>query len=189
MSNWVKKSRARAQKEKEEPKLEADFDLISRWLSSHPRQAPPREEEKGSSAEGYRAFAERCTQCHTYKQTGGGDAKGPDFTGYGDADWLRMMIMAPYHGLRYGSRNSMPAFRDLEGPAGEVTQQEAQQARELLLKEELLARRIKEEDGQAQELKTEIDGATKLIHLSEFDRELIIRWLLKDYRVVFGGKE
>jgi mono/diheme cytochrome c family protein len=184
MSNWVTKLRARAQKEHEEPKLEADFDVVSRWLASHPRRDPPGEEDKGPFAEGYRTFADRCTQCHTYKQTGGGDAKGPDFTGYGDADWLRMMIMVPYHSLRYGSRNTMPAFRDLEGPAGEVTRQEVQQAREMLLKAQLLTKRINEEDPQAQELKTEIDAATKVVHLSDLDRELIIRWLLRDYRVV-----
>jgi quinol-cytochrome oxidoreductase complex cytochrome b subunit/mono/diheme cytochrome c family protein len=188
MSNWVKKTRARAEKDKEEAKLDADLDLIARWLGSHPRQDPPAEADTSSFAAGYRAFADRCTQCHTYKQTGGGDAKGPDFTGYGDADWVRMMVMAPSHGLRYGSRNSMPAFRDLEGPTGDVSKQEVQQAREFLLKEQLLAKNIKEDDLQAEELKKEMDEATKLVHLSDIDRELIIRWLLGDYRVVFGGE-
>ena len=47
---------------------------------------------------------------------------------------------------------------------------------------------IKEEDPQAAELKKEIDAATRVIHLSDIDRELIIRWLLRDYRVVFGGE-
>src|SRR5439155_8987272 len=83
MSGWVKKTRARATKEMEESKLDAEFDLIARWLSSHPRKDPPKDEDTSPFAEGYRAFAERCTQCHTYKETGGGDAKGPDFTGYG----------------------------------------------------------------------------------------------------------
>src|SRR5438132_1659769 len=78
MSNWVTKTRARAKKDKEEPKLQADFDLIARWLGSHPRSDPPAETDKSIFGEGYRAFAENCTQCHTYKQTGGGDAKGPD---------------------------------------------------------------------------------------------------------------
>lgn len=188
MSSWVKKTRARAQKENEEAKLNAEFEQIARWLGSHPRRDPPREEEKDSFAEGYRAFADRCAQCHTYKETGGGDVKGPDFTGYGDADWVRMMVMAPYHDRRYGSRNTMPAFRDLEGPASEVTRQEVQQARELLLKEQLLARNIKEDDPQANELKNDIDAATKVVHLSDLDRELIIRWLLGDYRLVFGGE-
>jgi ubiquinol-cytochrome c reductase cytochrome b subunit len=191
MSNWVKKTRARASKENEESQLDADFDSIARWLGSHPRRDPPAEEDKqdqSAFAKGYRAFANWCGQCHTYKQTGGGDAKGPDFTGYGDADWVRMMIMAPYHGLRYGSHNTMPVFRDLEGPTSAVTRQEVQQGRELLLKEQLLARNLKEDDPQAEELKKEIDGATKLVHLSDIDRELIIRWLLGDYRMAFGGE-
>jgi ubiquinol-cytochrome c reductase cytochrome b subunit len=188
MSAWIKKTRARARKDQEEAKLDADLDLIAGWLGSHPRQDPPSEQDKSPFADGFRAFADRCTQCHTYKETGGGDTRGPDFTGYGDASWLRLMIMAPFHGVRYGSRNTMPAFRDLEGPTSEVTRQEVQQARELLLKDPLLARVIKEEDPQAAELKKEIDKATTMIHLSDIDRELIIRWLLRDYRVVFGGE-
>jgi mono/diheme cytochrome c family protein len=187
MSNWIKKTRARAQKEHEEANLEADLDVIARWLGSHPLQAPPGDEKNTSLfAQGYRAFADRCAQCHTYKQIGG-DTKGPDLTGYGDAEWIRMMILAPYDALRYGSRNTMPAFRDLEAPTGALARHEVQQARERLFKEQLLARNLKEDDPQAQDLKSEIDAATRLAHLSDLDRELIIRWLLHDYRVVFGG--
>jgi ubiquinol-cytochrome c reductase cytochrome b subunit len=191
MSNWIKKTRAQAVKDNGEAKLDEDFALSARWLGSHPRRHPPPEDDKMDNslfAKGYRAFAENCTQCHTYKETGGGDAKGPDFTGYGDADWLRVMIMAPYHEQRYGIRNAMPAFRDVEGATGHVTRLEAQQARELLLKEQLLSRNIKEDDPQMEELKKEIDGATKTVQMSDVERELIIRWLLRDYRVVFGGE-
>src|SRR5262249_29273752 len=99
-----------------------------------------------------------------------------------------MMLMTPYHGLRYGSRNAMPAFRDLEGPTSEVTRQEVQQARELMLKDRLLAGNIKEEDPRVDELKKAIDEATKVMQLSDIDRELIIRWLLGDDHVVFGGE-
>jgi mono/diheme cytochrome c family protein len=191
MINWVKKTRTRAGKEKAESQLDADFDLIAHWLGSHPRQDAPAEDDKkdqSAFAKGYRAFADQCTRCHTYKQTGGGDTKGPDVTGYGDADWVRTMIMTPYHGLRYGSHNTMPAFRDLEGPTSEVTRQEVQQGRELLLKDQLLDRNLKEDDPKAEELKKTIDGAAKLVHLSDLDRELIIRWLVGDYRTVFGGE-
>ncbi len=188
MSSWMKKTRARAKKEMDESKLDAELDLIARWLAGHPRGDPPADADKSPFAEGYRAFAERCTQCHTYKDTGGGDAKGPDFTGYGDANWLRLMIMAPYHSLRYGSRNTMPAFRDLDGATADVSRQEVLQARDHLVTEQLRARNNKEEDSQAEERKNEVDGATKLIHLRDIDRELIIRWLLGDYRLVFGGE-
>jgi mono/diheme cytochrome c family protein len=191
MSNWIKKTRAQAVKDNGEAKLDEDFALIARWLGSHPRRHPPPEDDKMDNslfAKGYRAFAEHCTQCHTYKETGGGDAKGPDFTGYGDADWLRVMIMAPYHEQRYGIRNAMPAFRDVEGATGDVIRLEVQQARELLLKEQLLSRNIKEDDPQMEELKKEIDGATKTVQMNDLERELIIRWLLRDYRVVFGSE-
>ncbi len=52
----------------------------------------------------------------------------------------------------------MPAFRNLEGPGAEVTRLDI----------------------------GERDAKTKVLHLSDIDRELIIRWLVKDYRVVFG---
>jgi mono/diheme cytochrome c family protein len=169
MSNWIKKTRSRARKKHEESKLDADLDVIGRWLGSHPLQDPPPDEEKKDTrlfAEGYPAFAKRCAACHTYKQTGGGDAKGPD--------------------LRYGSHNTMPAFRDLEGPTSALARHEARRVRELLLKQQLVARNIKEDDPQAQDLKTESEAAIRLVPLSDLDRGLIIRWLLHDYRVVFG---
>ena len=67
-----------------------------------------------------------------------------------------------------------PAFRDLESPTEDVFAQ-------------LLARDSKEENSQAEEPKKET-ALTKPIHLSDIDRELTIRWLLRDYRVVFGGE-
>ena len=51
-----------------------------------------------------------------------------DLTGYGDAPWLRLMIMAPNHPKRYGTTNTMPLFRDLEGPAAAVTVDNVQPA-------------------------------------------------------------
>jgi ubiquinol-cytochrome c reductase cytochrome b subunit len=181
MRNWVKRTRAKAKKDKSEKELDADFELVATWLGEHPRGPVPKQGEKGKFADGFRVFENHCMQCHTYRDSGGGNPKGPDFTGYGDADWIRLMVMAPSHNLRYGGRNTMPAFRDLEGPAAEVTRQELQQTRELLLKE------IADTDGQL-EKKKDIEQACKLAHLSDIDRELIIRWLVKDYRVVFGGE-
>jgi hypothetical protein len=69
------------------------------------------------------------------------------------------MLMAPDNPLRYGDKNAMPAFRGLDGPAGEVT---------------------KIEWGDR-------GSKAKLVNLDDVDRELIIRWLTKDDRVVFGG--
>ena len=43
-------------------------------------------------------------------------------------------------------------------------------------------------DADKKKKEQEIDDATKVIQLSDIDRELIIRFLLKDHRVVFGGE-
>jgi hypothetical protein len=75
----------------------------------------------------------------------------------------------------------MPAFRDLEGVEGGFHRLEFQQAKDLLLKE------AGDDDAEAESKKQAIAEATKLMNLSDLDRELIIRWLVKDYRVVFGG--
>ena len=90
------------------------------------------------------------------------------------------MIMAPAHHLRYGSRNRMPIFRDLEGPTAGLQRLEIEQTRDSLLQ--------KLGDNPTDAKKKEIDEATKAAQLNDLDRELIIRWLLKDYRAVFGGE-
>jgi ubiquinol-cytochrome c reductase cytochrome b subunit len=182
MSNWVKRIRKPATAKE----VDADFDLVAKWLAGHPRGPIPKEEDPSAFARGYRAFESRCSECHPYQGTGGGGTLGPDFTGYGDADWLRLMIMAPHDPSRYGwrNRNTMPLFRDLEGPTAGVTQQEVHRIREYL-------RKAIADDAPAEERakkEEEIDAATRLAHLSDIDRELIIRWLLKDDRVVFGGE-
>jgi ubiquinol-cytochrome c reductase cytochrome b subunit len=175
MTGWVNRTRKTAQrKPKDLAELEGDFELIADWLASHPRKAKPADNDKGQLAQGYRAFEKQCMECHTYKGEGGGGTKAPDFTGYGDAEWVRGMIMSPALDQRYGTRNAMPVFRDLEGPDAAITRQNVLEFRELLVK-----------NGQDEK---QVEAATKLVHLSDVDRELIIRWLLKDYRVVFGGE-
>jgi ubiquinol-cytochrome c reductase cytochrome b subunit len=182
MSNWVKRARAGAQKEKSEGEFEAELDQIAEWLGGHPRARVPAGGEETAFARGFQKFEDRCIQCHTYKNAGGGDAKGPDFTGYGDADWLRLMIMSPENDLRYSARNRMPIFRDLEGPTAEVARQDVGLSKELLLKQ------IADDDPQADAKRQAVEQAAHMVHLSDIDRELIIRWILKDYRVVFGGE-
>src|SRR5262249_45134120 len=160
MSNWVKRTRSRAQKEGKEAELEQEFDAVAAWLGSHPRPTspPPDDPELAKQlARGLAVFKARCAECHTYN--GEGTAQGPDFTGYGDAAWLRLMIMAPDNALRYAEKNAMPAFRGLDGPGGEVTKMEF----------------------------TEKSPNTKLIHLGDVGRELILRWLLREPDAVFGG--
>jgi ubiquinol-cytochrome c reductase cytochrome b subunit len=166
MSNWVKRTRANAKKKNEEPALDAEFAQIADWLGTHPRGAI------------HPAFEARCNECHSYAGAGGTtESRGPDLTGYGDADWLRVMIMAPGSPRRYGPHNVMPAFRDLEGPAGGVTTLDAQQLKDTFL----------EQAGDDEKKKLQIEASTRLMHLGDVDRELIVRWLLGDDRAVFGG--
>jgi ubiquinol-cytochrome c reductase cytochrome b subunit len=178
MINWIKGERSSAKKKGKEKELESEFELIAQWLGGHPRgDIPARDDDQSAFARGYRAFADKCSSCHSYKGTGGGESNAPDFTGYGDADWVRLMIMAPSHADRYGSHNTMPAFRDLEGPSAAVTRAELNQAKKAL-----------EEAADNDMKKKEIEEASKVQHLSDIDRELIIRWLTGDQRVVFGGE-
>jgi mono/diheme cytochrome c family protein len=151
----------------------ADLLTIARWLALHPR-ATSEERNTEPFQKGLATFKERgCTECHTYESKA--SKRGPGLTGYADEEWVRLMIMAPFHLSRYGVRNRMPAFRDLEGPSARVTLAEIDQARILL------SQTAKKNDA------LHVEEATRLVHLGDIDRELIIRWLLKDNRVVFGG--
>jgi ubiquinol-cytochrome c reductase cytochrome b subunit len=184
MNRWVKNTRAKFKKKANEGELDADFDLIAKWLAGHPRGLPKDGDENSDFARGFRAFENHCLECHKYEGEGGSNIPGPDFTGYGDAEWVRLMVMAPNHPGRYGwrNRNTMPAFRDLEGPTAGLTKAEMDRVKEMLAKE------VADDDAQAEEKRKQIDEAHRLVHLSDIDRELIIRWMLKDYRVVFGGE-
>jgi mono/diheme cytochrome c family protein len=157
MSKWVKGQRAKAKGAKL-AELEADFDEIAEWLATSPRKDPESLPEGDPFRKGYTKFDQYCAECHTYNDKTGEGGKGPDLAGYGDADWLRAMIMNPGNTLRYGKKNQMTAFRQLDGPGSE------------------LVRAQFELDKQ------------KVSNLSDIERELIIRWMLKDYRVVFGGE-
>jgi ubiquinol-cytochrome c reductase cytochrome b subunit len=172
MIGWVNRTRKTAARQKKEAELDAELGQITAWLAD-----PQKEEHK--TGPGFAAFKERCNSCHGYQGEGGEGTRGPDFTGYGSTDWVRLMIMAPNHEFRYGLHNRMPAFRDLEGPASVVTRAELQQRKETLLKTAA--------DGETNATNQEVEEACKIIQLSDTDRELIIRWLLGDDRVVFGG--
>ena len=123
-------------------------------------QANPKEKRnKELHDTGIKLFMNACSRCHRFEDKG--KAKAPDLTDYGSQEWLRMMIMSPGSKLRHGEENEMPAFRNLDGPATEIYKQEF----------------------------LESSGAkAKLNHLSDIDRELIIRMMTRDYRVVFGGQ-
>jgi mono/diheme cytochrome c family protein len=180
MSNWVERTRKKAVNTNKVDALDSDFDVIAYFLATHPRRVPAAGEDP-RALEGYKAFEKHCMECHTFAGNGGGSTPAPDFTGYGDADWLRLMLMAPYHPLRYGGRNLMPSFRDLEGPTARVTRQELEDVKQVFLKEV-------GDDAQAEAKRKAVEQAIKPAHLSDVDRELILRWLRKDYRLIYGGE-
>ncbi len=190
MTEWVKETRDKAKNPEALKKLDEDFDQIAKWLAGEPRNMPNFDQEPAPDdvkeieyRKGYAAFADRCNECHPFAGEGGSTTRGPDFTGYASADWMRLMIMAPHHPARYGlaNRNAMPIFRDLKpiNPVADVTRQEVERLKQTLLAD------IPEEQADRRK---RVEESMKLVDLSDIDRELIIRWLMKDYRVVFGGE-
>jgi quinol-cytochrome oxidoreductase complex cytochrome b subunit/cytochrome c2 len=154
-----------------------DFAQIAAWLAD---QANPREKRdvKVSDA-GQAAFFDktnRCASCHKIekKEDAGagkftfeirGGSSGPILANYGSAEWIRGMIMNPGHKSRYNKNNTMPAFRNTDGPGADVLMQEFRGA------------------TPAPTYMKEIS----IQHLSDIEREMIIRWMLRDYRAVYGG--
>ena len=151
-----------------------DFAQIAEWLAE---QAKPRETRDDKIWEaGQAAFLEKtnkCSSCHkierregvaggkfTYEIAGG--SSGPNLTGYGSADWIRGMIMNPGHKSRYNKANQMPAFRNIDGPGSEVFMLE-----------------FRDNNRNLPEIMIQ--------PLSDIEREMIIRWMLRDYRAVYGG--
>src|SRR5262249_45202699 len=178
MTAWVTRTRNTAEKKGQLKKLDEEFDQIAEWLGKHPRTVP-KAGDAPEFARGYKLFRDRCMECHSY---GGEEVntepRAPDLTGYGDESWVRLMVMAPSSPSRYGARNGMLPFRALEGPAAEFTLENLKRLKEADLNEA----------GEDAKKKKEVEEAHKLIRLSDLDRELIIRWLLNDDRVVFGGE-
>jgi ubiquinol-cytochrome c reductase cytochrome b subunit len=165
-----------------DPQISQDFDDIAAWLASHPRGKSFEAAKDPVLARGFKAFTNHCSECHSYEGEGGDEGGAPDLTGYGDAEWLRLMIMSPDHPLRYGLRNRMTGFRDLEGVAGAVGKEQTERIKSLLLKE------VGDDDKASAQRKKDIEESMRVTHLGEIDRELIIRWLLRDDRVIFGGE-
>jgi hypothetical protein len=146
------------------------FDDAIKWLAEQRKPAGMRDKDIATGP-GQKAFFEgdhRCSGCHkaeftekkdkTLTFTKKGGASAPDLSGYGSEEWIRGMIMSPGHKSRHKT-NFMPAFRDLDGPNAAVNIQEAR----------------------------ELNKDTSISHLTDVERELIIRWMLRDYRPVFGG--
>jgi quinol-cytochrome oxidoreductase complex cytochrome b subunit/mono/diheme cytochrome c family protein len=154
-----KADQKRAELLEDQKELEKELPQIADWLAKHPKAAPPKDEDKGAFADGYRLFEARCSSCHSYGGKLGGTA--PDLKDYGSPDWARLMMMSPAHKLRH-PRNYMPAFLNEEGPGAEVVK--------LWFHE------------------TNKDPTISVIALTDIERELILRFLFQDDRVVFGGR-
>ena len=170
MKNWrakVNKSRDKwrktdgaVQADKKIAEQDADFATIAKWLAA---QAKPKSRRDTTlDKRGRELFDDNCASCHAF----GGDAdkNAPDLANYASASWVRGMIMDPASPSLHGKNNEMTEFRELSGPAGD-----------LLLKEFL-------------DMHKKNDTKVNVADLSAVDRELIIRWLTHDDRVVFGGK-
>jgi ubiquinol-cytochrome c reductase cytochrome b subunit len=152
-------------------KEESDFKLIAKFLAE---QSKPKDKRDGDLVKkGQAAFfggPNKCSGCHMIeklergddgKPVKGGGKSAPEMTNYGSAEWIRGMIMAPGHKTRHKA-NFMPAFRNLDGPGSEVLLQEFREANK--------------------------DTPENMIqHLSDIEREMIIRWILRDYRPIYGG--
>lgn len=175
MRKWRKNLDARREKAmkkneadavKEIAQEDADFDVIAKFLAQQSKPGNKRDEKL--QKDGVTLFADHCGSCHRFAGEGG--ESGPDLTGYGSQEWLRLMIAAPNHPLRFGDKNQMPAFRDFSGPGGEIRQLEF---------DELYRKTGEDTDKKAPRVTVN--------KLSDVDREIIIRWLTRDNRAVFGG--
>lgn len=155
-------------KAKKDPKIAADLPVIADWLATHPRKGPPPDQFK------------HCVDCHSYDRKPDEDySEGPDLTGYGDEEWLRAMIVYPWSEARYGKKNRMPSFRDLESPGSELAKEQYEVEK---------ARALKDSDPKDAKAVKDWTRSHEVQHLPDLDRELIIRFILKDPRVVFGGE-
>ena len=139
---------------------EADFTTIAKWLAEQSKSKSHR--DAALETKGKDLFTDTCATCHSLQGEGG--KTGPELTDYGSANWIRGMVMDPASPERYKNNNAMTAFRNSAGPGADV-----------LLKE-------------FRELHEKNDPKINISELSDIDRELIIRWLTGDDRVVFGGK-
>jgi quinol-cytochrome oxidoreductase complex cytochrome b subunit len=161
MAEWVESQQQKYKEKKGE--LESDFRQIADWLGTHPKGRP----DKGDKHEGaYHLVTEKynCVRCHSFTGFKGRKKAAPTLTGYGSADWLRMMIRAPGHPKFYGKDNAMPAFLDLDGLTADIEKQD-------------YAGLVKQDPREI-----------RFLGLSDQDREILIRYLTQGNRVIFRGQ-
>jgi ubiquinol-cytochrome c reductase cytochrome b subunit len=139
-----------------EPEDQENLRRVARWLAGHPRSssADAKSDEFQRGLAAFQSETLACNDCHGWEGKRGPGTAAPDLTGYGDADWVRAMIMSPDHPSRYGSKNAMPIFRNLEGPDGPIVRQEFSKRK------------------------------PAVVHIDDIEREIIVRWLTGDRRAV-----
>jgi ubiquinol-cytochrome c reductase cytochrome b subunit len=152
-------------KSKEQLKQQEEgYDQIAAWLAEQP--LPPAKRTKDPP--GKALFEKQCGRCHRAEDVGTEKVgKAPNLTGWGSADWIRGMILAPAHESRYGKyykdaegrKGLMPAFADPDSP------------------------------GALHALHERNPGLpdSMVVQLGDIEREAVIRFLVRDFRVVFGG--
>lgn len=164
MSKW-RKNIERDRKGYDKKEIEEEekaFDAIARLIADQARPVEQRDKELDAKAPAGKLarekFGDYCASCHSFEAPENKTA--PNLTNYGSAEWLRLMIMSPGSPSRHGAKNLMPAFRPIDGPGAEVPLLEFKQAH----------------------------PSTTVSELSDTDREVLIRWMTGDNRVVFGGQ-
>jgi quinol-cytochrome oxidoreductase complex cytochrome b subunit/mono/diheme cytochrome c family protein len=163
MANFVGPLREKAKAKGQEDELKADFRRLAAWLATGPRGKPS---EKSPHVAAYKLFTGKkynCVRCHTFADSEG-EENIPMLTGYGSADWLRLMLRAPGHPQMYGENNAMPAFREWDGLAGAALQQE-----------------------YANLLKKDVKDVL-FSNLSDRDREILSHYLAEEHRALFDGQ-
>jgi quinol-cytochrome oxidoreductase complex cytochrome b subunit/mono/diheme cytochrome c family protein len=195
MVDWVGNAwgddpvKLKKENQKKFEKVDEKFRNIAAWLGSQPK-APPQKSAPAEMLKGWQSFKKDCMRCHGFAGEGGTSAtRGPDLTGYGSAAWLRLMITDPHDPLRYGravkrTLNAMSLFRDKEGLTWDRELLHLERQRERLL-EPLVKADAPEK--QIEDARKKIAAATQVTQMTAVERELIIRWMTGDYRVVFGG--
>lgn len=174
MKDWRRGiDEARAEKMKDDPaaarqfiaKQDADFDQIAKWLAEQARPADQRNKTLDTAARPL--FKSYCGRCHKFDGKGRGEA--PDLAGFGSPEYIRGMILAPGFKTRYGAlyaeedkKGYMPAFRPLEGPDAALRKQEFQAANPGI-------------------------PPSMVLGLSDVEREMIIRFMMRDPYAVIGG--
>ncbi len=178
MQNWkagvLRKREKKKLSDKEITEQEAEFVEIAKWLADQANPVDKRDKKLEERAQPL--FENHCSSCHRVGDTGGEDA--PELTNYGSQEWIRGMIMAPGHASRYGRNYQretpegekapniglMPAFRPdkTSGPGADIGWEEFLVANPGI-------------------------PPIQVLPLSDIERELIIRFMKRDDRVVFGG--